>query len=201
MHASSSSRRSPPTGRPSPLSSAAWRGLILESRSLAPSIGRTSYSSSLFGGSISSSAGASTTTRRRNRRPSSSQHLRLRRPCRLLLRRPPLVQQPPWPYPPAPVFHFPTPAPPPPYFPPSPTPGGQYAHGPTPSPSPNKGTLLAPFVGKSVSAHIIGNNFGTEPTLTAKHCACAISRKNPARGHRLFEFPLRYWALRGFCPG
>jgi hypothetical protein len=70
-------------------------------------------------------------------------------------------------------------------------------HPPTPRrPRPTKGTPLQPFVGKPVSALIIGKNFGVETPLTDKHCACAVSRHYPTRSHRTFECPLRYWALR-----
>ena len=107
----------------------------------------------------------------------------------------------PWPYPPAPFFHYPLPTPPPPYIPPGPTPGRPAARGAAPPPSPNRATPQQPFVGKPVSALIVGNNFGVETPVADKNCACAVTRQYPSRGHRSFECPLRYWTLRGSCPG
>ena len=113
----------------------------------------------------------------------------------------PPAATPPWPYPPAPFFHYPLPAPPPPYAPAGPTPARPPARGPTPSPSPAKAAPTPPFVGKPVSALIVGNNFGVETPLAEKNCNCAVSRQYPSRGHRSFECPVRYWTLHGPCPG
>ena len=103
--------------------------------------------------------------------------------------------------PPAPFFHYPLPAPPPPYIPAGPTPARPPTRGPTPSPSPGKATPSQPFVGKPVSALIVGNNFGVETPIAEKNCNCAVSRQYPSRGHRSFECPIRYWSLHAPCPG
>jgi hypothetical protein len=52
-----------------------------------------------------------------------------------------------------------------------------------------------------VSPVIIGNNFGLASIPFGRPCGCAISRAFPARPHRTFECPIKYWHLRGACPG
>jgi hypothetical protein len=101
--------------------------------------------------------------------------------------------------------------PPPAYFPPAPPPAfygtppaalpPPPAHRQTPQTPTPPGAFSTPFVGKPVSALIIGNNFGLANLPPGRCCPCAITRVYASRTHRTFECPLKYWAARGACPG
>ena len=57
------------------------------------------------------------------------------------------------------------------------------------------------FIGKALSAPIIGTNHGVTVPGTPRLCACAISKASPGRTHFPFECPIKYHAHRGVCPG
>jgi len=57
------------------------------------------------------------------------------------------------------------------------------------------------FIGKALSALIIGNNHGVTIPGNPRTCACAISKAFPGRTHFPFECPIKYHAHRGVCPG
>jgi hypothetical protein len=57
------------------------------------------------------------------------------------------------------------------------------------------------FSGKTISALVCGNNFGTTISTNLRYCACAVSRAFPGRTHYPFECPLRYHTHHGRCPG
>ena len=81
--------------------------------------------------------------------------------------------------------------PPPPAAPPAHTPPA-----PPPTPPPAKG-----FIGKALSALIIGNNHGVTISGNPRTCTCAIAKAFPGRTHFPFECPIKYHAHRGVCPG
>ena len=103
---------------------------------------------------------------------------------------------PPLPYPglvPPQFAHGLLPPPPPPVAPPAYTPPAP----PAPAPTPKGG----PFLGKALSALIVGTNHGVTIPGNPRTCACAIAKAFPGRTHFPFECPIKYHAHRGQCPG
>ena len=105
----------------------------------------------------------------------------------------PPVLMPPYPGPTPPPFGglppgFPTPQPPAP------------PHGATPTP-PAPPPPAQAFMGKPLSALIIGNNFGVTVPGNPRTCACVITKSFPGRLHFPFECPIKYHKNRGSCPG
>ena len=93
-------------------------------------------------------------------------------------------------HPPPPVAYYPLP---PQFPPPLPT-------RPTAAAQPPQGRYEPPFVGKPVSALIVGQDLGVA-IPPGRVCLCPISMTFPGREHRPFECPLRYHRLMGQCPG
>jgi hypothetical protein len=109
----------------------------------------------------------------------------------------------PWP-PLLPYYHQPAPAPGPAHYAPPP-PAAAYPTpypAPPPRPAPAPGARPGPtgFCGKTISALVCGNNFGTTITTNLRFCNCAVSRAFPGRTHYPFECPLRYYSHHG-VPG
>ncbi len=123
---------------------------------------------------------------------------------------------------PAPALGQPTPQPPvfpfyhsashfsyapPPGIPLGPTPPAPFPWGPSPAaaPPPAKAprgsTGGPPYIGKPVSALIVGNNLGLAVIAHGRLCSCSISVAFPGRAHRPFECPIKYHTLKGQCPG
>ena len=71
---------------------------------------------------------------------------------------------------------------------------------PTAATQPPQGRYDPPFVGKPVSALIIGQDLGVA-VPPGRACLCPISVAFQGREHRPFECPLRYHRLMGQCPG
>ena len=116
----------------------------------------------------------------------------------------------PAPYPPAFLPYHP--APPyayaaPPGTPLAPTPPAAAPWGPPPASAPHpakapRGAVAGPpYVGKPVSALIVGNNLGLAVIAHGRLCSCSISVAFPGRPHRPFECPIKYHNLKGQCPG
>jgi hypothetical protein len=97
------------------------------------------------------------------------------------------------------AFHVPPLAAPPygPPFAPGPPPPYAPLAALTPTPRPEK----LPFVGKTVSPLICGNNFGIILPGTPRTCSCLISLAFPGRIHHPFECPLCLHQQKGACPG
>jgi hypothetical protein len=102
--------------------------------------------------------------------------------------------------------------PPPPYMPPAPPAPPALPALPTPPPppaaprqqarQPNQAQRPAgSFLGKPVSALIVGSNIGLNIASFTRGCSCPISLAYPGRSHRSFECPIRYHASLGACPG
>jgi hypothetical protein len=108
----------------------------------------------------------------------------------------------PWP-PLLPYYHQPAPAPGPAYPAPTPPAAAYPTPHPTPPPrpAPAPGARTTGFCGKTVSALVCGNNFGTTITTNLRFCTCAVSRAFPGRTHYPFECPFRYYSNHGRCPG
>ena len=82
---------------------------------------------------------------------------------------------------------------------PPPPPAAPPAH--TPPAPPSAPPSAKGFIGKSLSALIIGNNHGVTISGNPRTCTCAISKAFPGRTHFPFECPIKYHAHRGMCPG
>jgi hypothetical protein len=86
--------------------------------------------------------------------------------------------------------------------PPAPTPWGpSAAAAPPPSKAPRGSGGNTPYLGKPVSALIVGNSLGLAVLAHGRLCSCSISAAFPGRSHRPFECPLKYHSRKGQCPG
>jgi hypothetical protein len=87
--------------------------------------------------------------------------------------------------------------------PPAPTSWGpSTAAAPPPAKAPRgSGGGNPPYLGKPVSALIVGNSLGLAVIAHGRLCSCSISAAFPGRSHRPFECPLKYHSLKGQCPG
>jgi hypothetical protein len=89
----------------------------------------------------------------------------------------------------------------PPGHPLAPPPAPQPVHPPPAYLPPTPPPKSSGFIGKALSALIIGTNHGVTIQGNPRCCTCAISRAFPGRTHFPFECPIKYHAQRGVCPG
>jgi hypothetical protein len=90
----------------------------------------------------------------------------------------------------------------------TPDPYGVHPHGhpqppapPAPQPVHTPPPKALGFIGKALSALIIGTNHGVAIPGNPRLCTCVISKAFPGRTHFPFECPIKYHAHRGVCPG
>jgi hypothetical protein len=67
--------------------------------------------------------------------------------------------------------------------------------------APRGSTGGPPFLGKPVSALIVGISLGLAVIAHGRLCTCSIATAFPGRVHRPFECPIKYHTLKGQCPG